>query len=239
MSHHDVIVAGIGGMGSAACHHLAKRGLRVLGLERHGLGHERGSSHGLTRIIRLAYQEGEHYVPLLRRAHALWRETGEAAGVRLLHVTGSLDIAPESDGSVQRSIASCVGHGLAHEVLDHAGLARRAPAFRLPAGHIANFQPDGGFVASERAIVAHAGLAQRDGAELRFDEPILSWRTTAAGGVEVRTGRTTYTAGHLVLAAGAWMPGLVPALGRVGTTVKQAIGWFATRRPELFEPPLV
>jgi sarcosine oxidase len=233
-NHYDVIVAGVGGMGSAACHHLAKRGRRVLGLDRFDLGHAFGSSHGLTRIIRIAYFEGSQYVPLLKRAVTLWEEAGAAAGMRLYHRTGSLDIAPEGQGFTESSVQSCIEHGLVHEVIDRREIERRYPAFALPEGHIANWQPDGGFIASEKAIFAHAGLAMKDGAELRFNEPALSWRTTGLGGVEVKTDRTTYSAGSLVLTAGAWMPELVPALGRTEHIVRQAIGWFGTKRPERF-----
>jgi sarcosine oxidase len=236
MPHYDVIVAGIGGMGSAACYHLAKRGQRVLGLEKFDLGHTMGSSHGLTRIIRIAYFEGEQYVPLLKRAAQLWKETGEEAGTELFYVTGSLDIAPEGDGFVEASRDSCIRHGLVHEVLDRREITKRYPAFQLTPKHQALWQPDGGFIASERAIYAHAGLAMKHGADLRFNEPILSWKPTVNGGVEVRTARTTYTAGHLVLSSGAWMPELVPALGKVEHIVKQAIGWFGVKNPAQFQP---
>jgi sarcosine oxidase len=236
MPHYDVIVAGIGGMGSAACYHLAKRGQRVLGLEKFDLGHSMGSSHGLTRIIRIAYFEGEHYVPLLKRAAQLWKETGAEAQTQLLYVTGSLDIAPEGEGFVESSLKSCLQHDLKHEVLDRHELARRYPQFTLTPRHKALWQPDGGFVASERAIYTHAGLAMKHDAELRFNEPILSWKTTANGGVEVKTARTTYTAGSLVLSSGAWMPDLVPALGKVEHVVKQAIGWFGVKNPAQFMP---
>jgi sarcosine oxidase len=220
MPHYDVIVAGIGGMGSAACYHLARRGQRVLGLERFDLGHAMGSSHGLSRIIRIAAE--------------LWHETGREAGQKLFHVTGSLDIATEKDGFVESSLGSCLRHGLKHEILERKEIERRFPAFRLTPDHKALWQPDGGFIASEKAIYAHAGLAMKYGADLQFNEPILDWKTTANGGVEVRTERQTYTAGSLVLSAGAWMPGLVPALGKAEHVVKQAIGWFGTRQPELF-----
>jgi sarcosine oxidase len=231
---YDVIVAGVGAMGSAACWHLAQRGLRVLGLERFDLGHAMGSSHGLSRIIRLAYFEGSHYVPIVRRAHELWRETGDAAGMQLLHVTGSIDLAREGAGNVEASLQSCLDHGLAHEVLNGAEIARRFPAFKLPKDHIGLWQPDGGFVASEKAIYAHVGLAQSRGAEIRTNEPLLDWSPTADGGVTVRTARGTYSAGRLVITSGGWISDAVPALASKVTTVKQAIGWFTTRRPELF-----
>jgi sarcosine oxidase len=231
---YDVIVAGVGAMGSAACWHLARRGLKVLGLERFDLGHAMGSSHGLTRIIRLAYFEGSHYVPIVRRAHELWAETGAEAGMQLLHVTGSLDLAPEGAGPVESSLQSCLDHGLTHEVLDGKEIARRFPAFHLPAGHLGLWQPDGGFVASEKAIYAHVGLAQSRGAEIRTNEPLLDWSPTADGGVTVRTERGTYSAGRLVITSGGWIADAVPALAAKLTTVRQAIGWFTTRRPELF-----
>jgi sarcosine oxidase len=236
MSEHsyDVIVAGVGAMGSAACWHLAQRGLKVLGLERFDLGHAMGSSHGLTRIIRLAYFEGSHYVPIVKRAHELWAQTGEQAGMKLLHVTGSLDLAPKGGGPVESSLQSCLDHGLTHEVLEGAEVTRRFPAFQLPDGHIGLWQPDGGFVASEKAIYAHVGLAQSRGAEIRTNEPLLDWTPTAQGGVIVRTERGTYSAGRLVITSGGWIADAVPALKKQVNTVKQAIGWFTTRRPELF-----
>jgi sarcosine oxidase len=231
MSAHsyDVIVAGVGGMGAAACWHLARRGQRVLGLERFELGHAMGSSHGATRIIRLAYFEGSQYVPIVRRAHELWRETGEEAGMDLLHVTGSLDLAPEGAGFVERSRQSCLDHGLEHAVLDHAEIARRFPAFHLPKGHVGLWQPEGGFVNSEKAILAHVGLAQAKGAEIRVNEPVLEWRATGHGGVEVITAHGRYSAGRLVLTSGAWMDQLNPALAPHLTKVKQAIGWFSVK----------
>lgn len=231
---YDVIVAGVGAMGSAACWHLAQRGLKVLGLERFDLGHAMGSSHGLTRIIRLAYFEGSHYVPIVRRAHELWAQTGAEAGMQLLHVTGSLDLAPEGAGMVESSLQSCLDHGLAHDVLDGKEIARRFPAFHLPAGHLGLWQPDGGFVASEKAIYAHVGLAQARGAEIRTSEPLLDWAPTADGGVSVRTERGTYSAGRLIITSGGWITDAVPALAPQLRTVRQAIGWFATRKPELF-----
>jgi sarcosine oxidase len=231
---YDVIVAGVGAMGSAACWHLAQRGLRVLGLERFDLGHAMGSSHGLNRIIRLAYFEGSYYVPIVRRAHELWRETGDQASLKLLHVTGSIDLAPEGSGPVESSLQSCLDHGLTHERLDRAEIMRRFPGFQLPEGHVGLWQPDGGFVASEKAIYAHVGLAQSKGAEIRTGEPMLDWRPTADGGVEVTTDRGTYSAGRLVITSGGWIADAVPDLARRVTTVRQAIGWFTTRKPELF-----
>ena len=192
MGGYDAIVVGLGGMGSAALYNLAKRGKRVLGLEKFDLANAFGSSHGATRIIRLAYFEGSQYVPLVRRAHALWHDLSREAGRPLIRITGSLDLAPIGEGTVESSRQSCLDHGLAHEMLDAREVMRRFPAFALPAGHHALLQPDGGFVMSEEAILAHAGLAQRHGAEVRTGEAVLSFGSTS-GGVIVETERGRYS----------------------------------------------
>src|SRR3954447_10155531 len=122
---YDVIVVGVGAMGSSACWQLARRGVRVLGLEQFDIPNTRGSSHGFSRMIRMAYYEHPDYVPLLRRAYELWRELERASGQSLLHVTGGIYLGPP-DGHVVRGAVEAAGrHGLAHEVLSHAQLAER------------------------------------------------------------------------------------------------------------------
>ena len=145
---YDVIVVGVGGMGSAAAWQLARRGRRVLGLERYDIPHARGSSHGVSRIIRLPYYEDPAYVPLLRRAYELWREAEAATGERLLVTTGSIDAGPEDDALFGGALASARLHGLPHEVLTGAQVNARFPGYRLPPGLRAVFQPDGGLIAS-------------------------------------------------------------------------------------------
>ncbi len=231
----DVIVVGVGAMGSAACYHLARRGLRVLGLERYDIPHAMGSSHGYTRIIRLAYYEHPSYVPLLRRAFELWRDLEGESSEPLLHVTGSIDAGPEDDWVFAGSLASCREHGLAHEVLDHAALATRFPGYRLPNGHFALLQPEGGFLAPEACIVAHALGASTAGATIRAREPVLEWEEES-GGVVVRTGRGAYRADQLVLAAGAWMGKLWDLPAALAVPERQVLGWFQPLRPERFTP---
>ena len=193
MRHFDTIVVGIGGMGSAALWQLARRGQRVLGLERFDLGHGLGSSHGLNRIIRLAYFEHPGYVPLLRRAYELWRETETLAGERLLHVTGGLDAGLEGGRVVQGALAACREHALPHEALTAAEVARRFPGYRLPAHHAAVHQPDAGFVASERAILAHAALAVAAGAEIHGRERVLALEPGSGTAVAPRPGTRSET----------------------------------------------
>lgn len=232
---YDVIVIGVGGMGSAACWHLARRGVRVLGLERFDIPHAMGSSHGFNRIIRLAYFEDPSYVPLLRRAYENWRELEGRFGEQLLFITGSIDAGPAGSTMVEGSLAACRAHDLPHRVLTGRELHELAPGYELPATHRAVLQPDGGFVSAERAIVAHVGLAQAAGAEIRAREPVLGWEPTAAG-VRVTTERGTYEAGRLVLSAGAWMGEFVPALRTVAVPERQVLGWFQPTEPALFAP---
>ncbi|HEU0115870.1 MAG TPA: FAD-dependent oxidoreductase, partial [Thermomicrobiales bacterium] len=178
---YDAIVLGVGAMGSAACWHLARRGARVLGLERFDIPHSFGSSHGVTRIIRLAYYEHPSYVPLLQRAFDLWRELERTSGHRLLIVTGTIDASGPDEAVFRGSLASCREHDLPHEALASAELTRRFPGYRLPPAHMALFQPDGGFLLPEQCIVAHVGGAQAAGATIRARERVVSWEPAGDG----------------------------------------------------------
>jgi sarcosine oxidase len=233
----DAIVIGLGGMGSAAAFHLARRGRRVLGLEQFELLHERGSSHGLTRIIRLAYHEHPAYVPLLHRSYELWHELEALAGERLLITTGSVEGGPEDGATFRGALEAARIHGLAHEVLDVAELRSRYPAYGQldPATRVV-YQPDGGFLLAERTLLAHVNQALAHGAELHFHEPALEWRATAQGGVTVRTERAEYEADRLVICAGSWAGRLVPALAPYAVPERQVLAWLQPRRPELFTP---
>ncbi|MCX5497095.1 N-methyl-L-tryptophan oxidase [Kaistia dalseonensis] len=232
---YDVIVVGMGGMGSAACWQLARRGLRVLGLERFDLGHAMGSSHGLNRIIRLAYFEHPSYVPLLRRAYELWREAETLTREQLLFITGSIDGGPEGSHVVEGSLASCREHNLPHEVLTAAETAGRFPGYRLPEDYLAVFQPDGGFVASERAILAHTGLAIGAGATIHAREMVREI-SPRSGRVVVTTDRASYEAGRVIVSAGGWISDLIPALKGKAVAERQVLGWFQPKVPALFTP---
>ncbi len=232
---YDVIVVGIGGMGSAAAWQLARRGQRVLGLERFDIPHALGSSHGVSRIIRLPYYEDPAYVPLLHRAYELWREAEAATGAELLVTTGSIDAGPEDDALFQGALASARLHDLPHEVLTGTAVNDRFPGYRLPAGLRAVFQPQGGLVASERAIVAHVGAAQAAGADIRARERVLDWDADGDG-VTVTTDKGTYRAGRLVLTAGAWAGELAPALAPLAVAERQVLAWLQPHRPDWFGP---
>jgi sarcosine oxidase len=231
---YDVIVVGIGGMGSAAAWQLARRGQRVLGLERFDIPHAMGSSHG---IIRLAYYEDPSYVPLLRRAYELWREAEAASGDELLVLTGSIDASPEDDPLFNGALGAARMHDLPHEVLTGAQVNARFPAYRLPADHRAVFQPQGGLVASERAIVAHVRLAQAQGADIRARERVLDWMPDAGGeGVTVVTDKGRYRAARLVLTAGAWAGELARPLAGLAVPERQVLAWLQPQRPDWFGP---
>ena len=231
----DVIVAGVGGMGSAVAYHLARRGKRVLGLERFDVPHEMGSSHGITRVIRLVYSEHPSYVPLLRRAYELWDELERRAGERLLYITGCVDASPPGGLIFEGARRAAEEHGLAYEVLSGAELRRRFPGFRLPEDTMALLQPQAGFLLAERCVVAQVTAAQAEGAEIRAREPVLEWEALDDG-VRVRTARETYEAPALVVTAGAWAGSLVDRLKGLVTAERQVLAWFQPLRPELFLP---
>lgn len=233
---YDAIVVGLGGMGSASVFQLARRGRRVLGLEQFDMLHELGSSHGLTRIIRLAYHEHPSYVPLLRRAYELWHDLEGVAGERLLVTTGSVEGGPEDGPTFQGALHAAELHQIPHEVLDASDLGRRYPAYAgFEEGTRVVFQPDGGFLLAERTINAHLNGALVAGAELRFREPVTAWEPVGEG-VRVTTPRSSYEAERLVICGGPWMRRLVPALEALAVPERQVLAWLQPTRPELFSP---
>ena len=231
---YDAIVVGVGGMGSATVYELARRGLRVIGLEQHDIPHDRGSSHGVNRVIRLAYWEHPAYVPLLRRAYELWRELEARCHEQLLYITGSIDAGRADSKTVVGSLRSCEIHELPHELLDAAALRRRFPGYQLAPDMMAVLQPEGGFVLCERAIVNFVDAALELGADVHAREPVVSW-TPSADGVEVRTAAATYAAPRLVLTAGPWTAALVPPLKALARPERQVMLWVEPRVPEFFQ----
>jgi sarcosine oxidase len=210
-------------MGGATAFHLARRGLRVLGLDRFRLPHTLGSSYGRTRVIREAYFEHPSYVPLVQSATNLWRELEERSGRELLRVTGAAMLGSADSAAVRGSLASARQHGIPHECWSAEEVQRHFPALRPEPDMVAVWEPGAGALAVEDCVTAHLEAAQQSGAELRFDEAVLEWRASADG-VEVVTEHGRFAAGALVLAAGAWMPTLVPWLPL--TVTRQVQLWF-------------
>jgi len=169
-SSYDVIVIGLGGMGSAAAYQLAKRGKRVLGLERFTPAHDQGSSHGKSRVIRQAYFEDPIYVPLLLRAYELWEEIERESGAELLTITGGLMIGPPTSAVVSGATRSAREHGLPPALLRAAEIRRRFPPLTPNDDEVALYEARAGFLHPEESVRAHLQVAARYGAELHFEE---------------------------------------------------------------------
>jgi sarcosine oxidase len=234
-AHADVIVLGLGGMGSAAACHLARRGRTVIGLEQYGPAHDRGSSHGRSRIIREAYFEHPDYVPLIQRAYELWAALEQEAGSRLFLPTGGLMIGPQDGTLVQGALTSARRHGLTHELLPAAEIRRRYPAFAVGDEAVAVWEPRAGVLFPEACTLAHLGQAARAGALLRMEERVVDWQVRD-GGVEVRTERNRYTADRLVVTAGPWASQVLADLGLPLQVERNVMYWFRPTAPAAFAP---
>ncbi len=233
---YDVIVLGVGGMGAATVSHLAERGADVLGLERYDVPHGYGSSHGITRIIRLAYYENPAYVPLLRRAYDLWRDLEDDHDRQVLYQTGSIDAGLAGSDLVEGSRRSCEDHDLEYESLSSAELTERYPGYQLPEEYEAIYQPDGGFLVPEQCTVAHVNRAHSEGATIRARERVVDWRPTDDGGVTVATDHSTYEADELVVTAGAWASTFIDELEGIAVPERQVLAWLQPETPAYFEP---
>jgi sarcosine oxidase len=232
---YDVIVVGLGGMGSAAVAHLAERGQRVLGLEQFGRLHTHGSSHGHSRIIREAYFEAPQYVPLVQRGYTLWRELEQKSGRELLTITGGLNIGTPESEFVTGSLASARQHNLPYDYLSQPEVEQRFPGFRLSPDLVAVFEPNAGFLKPEDCIDAHLTLGERRGATLRFDEGVQAW-STEGDGVRVRTAAGEYTAARLVFAAGPWSAQVLRDL-RLPLSVRRIVNIHVDPlQPDLYAP---
>jgi len=230
LSDPDCIVLGLGGVGSAALCSLARKGVRALGIERFAPGHDRGSSHGDSRIIRLAYSEHPDYVPLLRRAYELWGMLEEGAGRKLLHQTGLLQVGAPEGEVIRGTLESARAHGLEVERLTAAEAMRRFPGFRIPHDHEAVYEARAGYLRVEDCIRAHVGEAARLGAEVRTGEEVRSFRKEGRG-FAVETSRGSYSAEALVIAPGAWAPGLFEDLAFPLEVKRKPVFWFRSGSP--------
>lgn len=233
MPDADIILVGLGAVGSAALYQLARRGRRVLGIDQFAPPHAMGSTHGETRITRLAIGEGAHFTPLAIRSHQIWRELEAATGRELLTENGGLVISVAGGGGAfhgasffATTVAAAERHGIAHERLDAAQIRRRHPPFAVRDDEVGYFEPSAGFVRPEACVAAQLDEAERLGATLRLGETVLSFEDDG-GGVVVETTAGRYTASALVLAVGPWAPRLYG--GRIAAPLKvfrQVLYWF-------------
>jgi sarcosine oxidase len=225
MGAFDAIVIGLGAHGSGAALALARRGLRVLGVEAGERGHGLGSSGGRSRMIRRAYFEDPAYLPLLAAAWDAWAALSEATGERLIEETGGLYAGPAESDVLRGSVTSAQGQGLAHEVLDAAEIRARWPIFAMGDELGGLYDPGAGMIRPQRAIEAQLRLAEGAGAVFRFEERAVDWRP-AGGGVEVDTSAGVYHADYLVIAAGAWTGNFVPGLHLPLEVERLPVFWF-------------
>ena len=228
---YDVAVIGLGAMGSAALYHLALSGHRAIGLERAAPGHLGGSSHGESRIIRLAYFEHPSYVPLVRAAYDQWRALEAGSGQALLTVTGILEAGFPGSQIVSGSLASSLEHGIPHERLTGTQINARFPAFDLPAHWDGVFQPDAGLLRPELAIGAELAAATSLGAEVRTGVTVTAIEPAGAGVRITLQDATVIEAGAAIVAAGAWIGELAPVLAPHLTLTRQVMAWFDPARP--------
>lgn len=227
---YDVVVVGLGAAGSAAAATLARRGLRVLGVEQFTPAHDRGSSHGATRIIRKAYFERPDYVPLLQRTYELWDELCVESGLPLFERCGALMVGTSESRIVRGSLASAERFGLDHEVLDAAGLRERFPQFAVPDDAIAVFEPDAGYLLAEPSIVVQHDRARAADADLWFETTVTAVDVIDDVAV-VRIGDDTFRARAVVLATGAWAPRLAGLDSLPFETTRQTVHWYEPTAP--------
>jgi sarcosine oxidase len=226
MQSFDVIVVGTGGIGSAAAYHLAARGRRVLGLDRFPIAHDRGSSHGQTRLVRQAYFEHPDYVPLLLRAYELWRELEQRVGRRLLVESGLVMAGPPNGGVIAGALASAQLHRLSVDRMSAREARGRWPVFALPEDWAVVHEPHGGYLFVEACVGAHAEAARQAGATLEHGVAVHGWRSEGTG-IAVETDRGTYRADRLVLAPGSWAAGLLQLPAVPLTVLRKSLFWYA------------
>jgi sarcosine oxidase len=232
-STYDAIVIGLGGMGSSATFELARRGRRVLGLEQFAHGHDRGSSHGHTRIIRKAYYEHPDYVPLVLRAYERWRDLERRQGRTLLTEHPCLSIGPPDGELIAGVRESARQHGLPVEDLDAEALRRRFPAFQISDDSVGVLEHSAGYLYVDDCVRAYAEEARRLGAVLRDGEPVVSWKADG-GGVIVETAAGRYAAGRLVVTAGPWAGRMLGGIGARLAVMRQVVFWLGGRDDAAF-----
>ena len=250
MHRVDVVVVGLGAVGSAATYHLAKQGRRVCGFDSYHPPHSNGSSHGETRITRLAIGEGEEYTPLAMRSHELWTEIHRETGVDLLVACGGLIISNRSEakqshgvsGFLDNTVRAAQKYKIPHEQLSAADIRSRFPQFRVADHEEGYFEPSAGYLHVEACIEAQLKLAKdRYGAELHTDTPIATYRAGRDGVEVVTASGETYHADQLFVSAGAWLPKLVkldPPYNDLFRVTRQVMHWFDVPAPrERFAPP--
>jgi sarcosine oxidase len=230
---YDVAIVGLGAMGSAAAYALAKRGAKVIAFDRLEPPHHMGSTHGHTRIIREAYYEHPTYVPLVRRSYELWAELERESGQTLFMQTGGLWVGPEKGELVKGALDSVKTHGIAHDLLDSAEITKRFPAYRARKEWVGLLEHRAGMLAPEKCVSAFHDNARQLGAELHTGTEVTSW-SVGAQWVTVVTPSWSCKADRLIVAAGAWLPGLAVKMGlKIPLEIERQMShWFSPASPD-------
>ena len=232
--NYDVIVLGVGSMGSATCHFLAQDGYNVLGLEQFDISHDKGSHTGQSRIIRQSYFEHPDYVPLLKRAYENWDALAHQSGAQLYHKTGLLYFGRAKHELIDGTIKSASKYKIQVDKLSSKQVQDNYSQFDLPANFEKLYEPNAGFVAPERAILVYAALAMANNAEIHTQEKVIKWSTTGDS-IKVVTNKGDYNCNKLVITVGAWSAELMPQMSKQLKVTKQIIGWVNTKNKASFE----
>lgn len=224
MRHHDVIVVGLGTAGAATCMTLARRGVSVLGLDAYNPPHRMGSHHGRSRSVRRAYLEGTGYLPMALRSWEGWRQLEKDSGEQLLVTTGNLTLGLPDGPALSGFLASARTANIPHEVLSAGEVRKRWPQLEPPDDYAAGMETQAGIVFPERCIRVFLRMAQAAGADLHVDEWVTAW-TTHADGIEVHTTRGGYTAGRLLIAAGAGSRSLLGSSANLLAPKRVPVHW--------------
>lgn len=234
---YDAIVLGLGAMGAAATYQLARRGAKVLGIDQYAPPHEFGSTHGDTRITRIACGEGPEYSAFAARSHEIWRELEAETGLELFTQNGFLAISGAGERSANHgvahfldaTVAAAKSAGISYEILDSAVLRQRYPALTIAEGDQAYHDGMSGFARPENCVTAQLQVAAKRGADLALREKVVSFRQDG-GSVTVTTDKQTYRAAQLIVSAGAWLPAMLkPDLAATFMVTRQVLYWFRAR----------
>jgi len=230
------IVVGLGIMGSATAYHLARRGCEVIALDANARGHALGSSHGRTRIVRQAYFEAPEYVPLLKRSYELWHELERESGRKLLELCGGLFIGDNAESAlIEDCKRSADMHAIPYDLLSGSEIRKRFPCFNIPDSYYAVYEPGAGFCYADECLAAYYEMAEKHGAQLRFNEPAVSWHATADG-VTVKTQTAEYEGDVLAITAGPWAPNVLAELSLPLHVLRVFFSYFETKQSEKFTP---
>lgn len=232
--HYQVAVLGLGAMGSAAIYQLAKRGIKVLGVDQFSPPHTLGSTHGDTRITRQAIGEGSEYVPLVLRSYEIWEEIEKDLATKLLFKVGGLIMSSEQarikqgeNGFLKTTIKAAEQYGIAHELLDTMDIKKRFPQFAVNNQEQAYFEYNAGYLIPELCVEAQLRLAKQNGATINTNIKVTNWTVSAMGEVILTTADETYTADRLVITAGPWIGELLPKkYSQIFKVYRQVLHWF-------------